>query len=397
MPDVFLTRTIDRQSSRGTAVFCAFRPRIAVTWLEYQKFDGLHSGKRISVGTIKCRGLVFRKTPCQDSPPAVLFLLGIVTMNRRRFLQSTTTAAAAGLSVSAASAAGQPVSAKPKSVADAFRYCLNSSTIREQTKDIKEQIRIAAAAGYDSIEPWMRHLEAFQQAGGSLTDLRKMLKDSGLTVESAIGFANWIVDDDARRKAGLEQARRDMGLLAEIGGTRIAAPPVGAHSGGSPKLDLFVVAKRYRALLEVGDMEGVVPQLEVWGFSPNLSRLGESVMVCVEASHPQACLLPDVYHIFRGGSEFGGLDLLHDQAVHVFHMNDYPAEPAREQMKDADRVYPGDGVAPLSDILNMIGGRGREVVLSLELFNPQYYRQDAEVVAKTGLAKMKQAVATAIA
>ena len=120
-------------------------------------------------------------------------------------------------------------------------------------------------------------------------------------------------------------------------------------------------------------------------------------MVCVEASHPKACLLPDVYHIFKGGSDFGGLELLHDHAVQVFHMNDYPAEPPREQMKDADRVYPGDGVAPLSDILNMIGGRERTVVLSLELFNPTYWKQDAEQVAKTGLQKMKQAVATATA
>ena len=69
-------------------------------------------------------------------------------------------------------------------------------------------------------------------------------------------------------------------------------------------------------------------------------------MVCVEASHPKACLLPDVYHIFKGGSDFGGLALLDDNAIQVFHMNDYPAEPAREQMKDAHRVYPGDGVAP---------------------------------------------------
>lgn len=313
-------------------------------------------------------------------------------MNRRRFLQSTSAAATLGLASAPLSAAS-----KPALPAETFRYCFNTSTIREQTKDIREQIRIAAAAGYDSIEPWMRHLDAYRESGGSLTDLRKMLKDNGLTVESAIGFATWIVDDEQQRRAGLEQARRDMDLLAEIGGTRIAAPPVGAHRGDAPKLDLFVVAERYRALLEVGDETGVVPQLEVWGFSPNLSRLGESVMVCVEASHPKACLLPDVYHIFKGGSDFGGLELLHDHAVQVFHMNDYPAEPPREQMKDADRVYPGDGVAPLSDILNMIGGRERTVVLSLELFNPTYWKQDAEQVAKTGLQKMKQAVATATA
>ena len=74
-------------------------------------------------------------------------------------------------------------------------------------------------------------------------------------------------------------------------------------------------------------------------------------------------------------------------------MNDYPEQPSRAEMNDSHRVYPGDGIAPLSDILNMIGGNGRKVVLSLELFNRDYWKQDALEVAKTGLAKMKASVA----
>lgn len=311
--------------------------------------------------------------------------------NRRNFLKT----AAAATSVSAATASPTKVTEPTIAFETKFSYCLNMSTIREQTKDIKQQIKIASEAGYNGIEPWMRHLQSYIDSGGSLKDLNKMIQDAGLTVDSAIGFANWIVDDPDKRKKGLEDAKRDMDILAQIGGTRIAAPPIGAHGQDAPKLDPFVMAERYRSLLEVGDETGVVPQLEVWGFSKNLSRLGESVMVCVEASHPKACLLPDVYHIFRGGSDFGGLELLHDNAIQAFHMNDYPAEPAREKMKDADRVYPGDGVAPLSNILNMIGGKGRTVVLSLELFNPNYWKQDALQVAKTGLAKMKSSVAAA--
>lgn len=313
-----------------------------------------------------------------------------MTLNRRNFLTSTAVAAAATSLPSVATAA--QVDSAP--IADSVRYCLNMSTIREQTDDIKEQIRIASEAGYTGIEPWMNHLEKYTKAGGSLSDLKKMIDDAGLTVESAIGFAKWIVDDEVERDEGLEHAKRDMDVLAQIGGTRIAAPPVGAHRGGA-KLDPFVMAERYRALLEVGDETGVVPQLEVWGFSTNLSRLGESVMVCVEASHPRACLLPDVYHIFKGGSDFGGLALLHENAVQVFHMNDYPDAPLRAEMNDSHRVYPGDGIAPLSDILNMISGNGRSVALSLELFNRDYWKQDALEVAKTGLAKMKAAVAAA--
>lgn len=274
-----------------------------------------------------------------------------------------------------------------------IRYCFNTSTVRGQELSVLEQIDLVAKAGYSGIEPWMRDLVAYRNNGGSLTDLKKRISDNGLTVESAIGFANWIVDDEVDRRKGLETAKHDMDLLQEIGGIRIAAPPVGAQNG--PVLDLFDVIDRYKALLAVGDETGVVPQLEVWGFSQNLNRLGHSVAVCVESNHPKACLLPDVYHLFRGGSDFGGLDLLSDDAIQVFHMNDYPASPPRAELNDSDRVYPGDGVAPLNDILHSIAGNGRNVALSLELFNPDYWKQDALEVASTGLKKMQDAVAAA--
>lgn len=274
-----------------------------------------------------------------------------------------------------------------------IRYCFNTSTIRGQELSIEEQIDVVGKAGYSGIEPWMSDLVKYRQEGGSLTDLRKRISDNGLTVESAIGFAHWIVDDEAERKKGLEDAKHDMDLVREIGGLRIAAPPVGAQNG--PVLDLFDVIDRYKALLAVGDAAEVVPQLEVWGFSTNLHRLGHSTAVCVESNHPSACLLPDVYHLYRGGSDFGGLDLLSDDAISVFHMNDYPASPAREELNDGHRVYPGDGVAPLNQILQSIAGGGRSVVLSLELFNRDYWEQDALEVATTGLKKMQDAVAAA--
>jgi len=275
-----------------------------------------------------------------------------------------------------------------------FRYCLNMSTIRGQELSLVDEVETAAKAGYDSIEPWMRKIDQYVKDGGSLPDLGKRIKDHGLTVESAIGFAKWIVDDDAERAKGLEQAKRDMDKLRQIGGLRLAAPPVGATKGAG--LDLFEAAKRYRALLELGDEMGVVPQVEVWGFSKNLSRLGESMFVAIESGHPKACLLPDVYHIFKGGSDFAGLTQISRQSIQVFHVNDYSASPARSEMNDSHRVYPGDGVAPLKTIYQTLIANGCYPALSLELFNRDYWKQDALEVARTGLAKTKESVAQAI-
>ena len=42
--------------------------------------------------------------------------------------------------------------------------------------------------------------------------------------DSVIGFFDWIVDDDVRRHLALEEARRNMEMVHQIGGKRIAAP-----------------------------------------------------------------------------------------------------------------------------------------------------------------------------
>lgn len=270
---------------------------------------------------------------------------------------------------------------------DSFKYCFNTSTIRGQKLSIVEVVDIAAQAGYQAIEPWINEIEAYLQKGGSLPDLKKRIRDVGLTVESAIGFAEWIVDDDARRTKGLEHARRDMDLVQQIGGKRIAAPAAGATDVSN--IDYMKVIERYRALLALGDHFGVVPMVEVWGFSKTLTRLGQAMMVAIESGHPQACVLPDVYHLYKGGSNFTGLKLLGKNAVHICHMNDYPAKPPREVIADKDRVYPGDGVAPLADILRTLREIGFDGYLSIELFNPNYWRQDPLEVARTALTKMK--------
>src|SRR5687768_9589014 len=99
----------------------------------------------------------------------------------------------------------EPVNAQPKKSADRpanepFGYCFNTSTIRGQRLPLAKVVDIAAQAGWDAIEPWMDEITRYMQGGGKLAELRKQIADAGLTVPSAIGFAEWVVDDPARRK-----------------------------------------------------------------------------------------------------------------------------------------------------------------------------------------------------
>ncbi len=313
-------------------------------------------------------------------------------LSRRKLLSGACILAGAKGLVQSAScqtiARGEPTSSRTQ-----VTFCLNTATIRGQKLGIVKEVEIASKAGYQAIEPWVDSIGQYAKDGGSLGDLRKRIQDLGLSVESAIAFPEYLSDDDAVRARGFEKAKEAMNLVAQIGGKRIAAPPAGVSDKAG--LSIERAAERYRALLELGDQMGVVPQLELWGFSTNLHKLSECAYVAIETGHPKACILADVFHLYKGGSNAVSLRLLGAGALQVFHMNDYPADPPRERINDSFRIYPGDGVAPLQQIVRSLLEAGGSKVLSLELFSRNFWVQDPLAVASTGLGKMRRVVAAA--
>ncbi|RYU96829.1 sugar phosphate isomerase/epimerase family protein [Emticicia agri] len=309
----------------------------------------------------------------------------------RRNLLKNSLAVGAGLSLGLPDA----MAGSEKKAAHNFKFSLNTSTIREQNLGLMGEIETAAKAGYDAIEVWVSTVEKYVQQGGKLKDVKKKAADLGITIEDAIGFSKWIVDDATEREKALEQNKREMAMLAEIGCKRIAAPPFGATTG--KVLDLKAIAERYGKLLEVSDNFGVIPQLEMWGFSTNLHLVGEVLFAASESGHPKACVLTDVYHLHKGGSSFNSLKTASGSSIQMFHMNDYPGVPPRETINDGDRILPGDGVAPITQILKELHHKNTPIILSLEIFNKEYWKMDALVAAKMGIEKMKASVAKAIA
>lgn len=279
---------------------------------------------------------------------------------------------------------------RDKSVKKKFSFCFNSSTIRGQKIGIEKEIELVSKAGYQGIEVWVPVLVEYKKSGKSIKDLNKKIKDSGLVVQDAIGFAQWIHEDDQTRAKALEQAKEEMDMLTEIGCHRIAAPPAGATDKEVASYD--AVAERFRKLVEIGVQHGVIPQLELWGFSKTLYKLSQLMYVAAQCGHPQTRLLTDVYHLYKGGSDLDAMKLIAPESIEIFHMNDYLASSERTTITDADRVYPGDGATPITKILQDLAKHRDKVILSLELFNPNYYKLDAATVINTGLEKMKRVV-----
>lgn len=263
-----------------------------------------------------------------------------------------------------------------------FRFCLNTSTLSKNPLDIVKYIDIASGAGYDGIEIWIRDLKKYLDSGKKASDLKKYLIDKNLTVENAIGFAPWLAD----KETGFSQMKEEMEMVASIGGKRIAAPAAGVK--GDKQLDLFMAGERYRELLQLGRETGVMPQLEFWGASDVLWHIGQAMMIVSIAGDKDARILPDIYHMFRGGSSYDVLKMIDGSLIEIFHFNDFVSTKPRIEQNDSDRVYPGDGAAPIKEILDRLRTMGGEKVLSLELFNENYWKEDPLTIAKTGLMKM---------
>ena len=298
-------------------------------------------------------------------------------MRRREFFQMGVLAAFAGC-----------VGAKSRHPA---RFSMNASTLRGYGLSLLDQMKAVAGSGFAGYEPWMKDIRAAKESG-TLGDACRIARDGGISFVNGIAFGQWVNPDPTVRAAGIEETKRDMALLAEMGCPRIAASMFGVQKPGSPIVPKESIAERYAAVLDLGKSMGVKPLLEYWGHSVNLSRLEDALDVLKMLNRPDAAILADVYHTYRGGGSFAAYRRLSPALLPVLHVNDYPASPARERLVDADRVWPGDGIAPWREIFANLDAAGADPWLSIELFNPSYWKTTPADTLCTGLRKLERIV-----
>ena len=271
--------------------------------------------------------------------------------------------------------------------ARAGRFAMNASTLRGYKLTLLDQMKAMALSGFRGYEPWMKDIRA-AKADGTLGDVCRIARDSGVSFINGIAFGQWVNPDPKIRAAGLEETKQDMALLAEIGCPCVAASMFGMQKPGSPALSLEAIAERYAVVLDIGKEMGVRPLLEYWGHSVNLFRLEDALEVVRLTGRDDAAVLADVYHTYRGGGSFDAYRKLSAKLLPVLHVNDYPSYPYREQLKDPDRVWPGDGKAPWRKIFADLDAVGADPWLSIELFNPAYWRTYPAKTLSEGYAKL---------
>ena len=302
-------------------------------------------------------------------------------MNRRKFIQTTSLAGAAvasGLSVSCSEQKNGFQNGKSP-----WPICLNASTIRPASLD--EKINVAINAGYDALEPWIGDLEKYEKDGGDLKELGAKIKSEGLFIPNVIGLWDCMPMDDETFKDSLPATRERMRKAAAIGSKHIAAIPVPDREDFNVETGI----RRYKELLEIGREEyGIIVAFEFVGFFKGIHRFGEAAGIAIDANDKDACLIMDTFHLYRGGSGFNGLKHINADFIADFHFNDVPSTTPRNEIGDKHRIYPGDGILPLVQLLKDLDAINYRGPLSLELFNRDHWKQNPIEVAMTGKKKI---------
>lgn len=267
-------------------------------------------------------------------------------------------------------------------------YCLNTSTIRNCGLTVPEKIKLTAQTGYQGIELWVSEIEDYLKKGGSLSELKSILDQYGLALPNLIAFPQWAHPDRNVRKEALEEAKQVFNMGKMLNSAYVAAPPMGITE--MVDLPLEDIAEYYKDLMNAVDGTGVKPLLEFWGHSKKLGSLKEAIQVMKLVGESEVQILVDIFHSAKTEGSFDLLGELKGSQIGLLHVNDYPYADDIRQLKDSQRVYPGDGVAPLNKIFETLKEIGYSGMYSLELFNEEYEKSGAENVLKTGLEKMKK-------
>jgi 2-keto-myo-inositol isomerase len=92
---------------------------------------------------------------------------------------------------------------------------------------------------------------------------------------------------------------------------------------------------------------------------------------------------------YNGFQDINDLKGISADQICVFHMNDAMNLPIEELDTTKHRLYPGEGVIPLKNMMNILKEIGYTEIASLELFGDWMYEGKPEDVIRDGYAKTK--------
>jgi 2-keto-myo-inositol isomerase len=271
-----------------------------------------------------------------------------------------------------------------------MRLALNGATI--MPSPLERDIEIAREAGFGALEVWAGKLPAYLERH-SLGDLRAAFESAGIAPWCINSIEDITFRDAAGRGALVHEVERLAEVAAAVGAPSIVVVP-GRMPDGMSRED--AVADAADALEEMAEAAGGVSlAFEFLGKPgcavPTLDMAWEIVR---QVDRRNVGLVIDTFHFYAGGSALEDVARVPVAKLLVLHLNGCEDLP-RGELTDAHRLFPGEGVLPIDEILAPIHALGYDAVASVEIFRPEYWQRDPLDVARTARAHAAAVLARA--
>ena len=116
-------------------------------------------------------------------------------------------------------------------------------------------------------------------------------------------------------------------------------------------------------------------------FVDQFNTIEDALDVMERCGHPDATIILDPYHVFRGGGDMESILKLMPAQVAISHFNDTPDTPPREEQHDHNRVMPGEGDFELERFCALLRAKGFEGVVSCEILSDATRHMDLDEFA----------------
>ena len=269
-----------------------------------------------------------------------------------------------------------------------MKIALNGATTMHA--DLETDIRAAGAAGFDLVELWASKLRSYLETH-TIAELRALLTENDVEPYSI----NSIEHITFRTTEDYESIKAQCGELAAIAG-QLACPYIVVVPGRLPDAGATkdqIVEESVRVLNELADIA------EPYGVSLAFEFLGQvdcsvqTLDLCNEivetVNRNSVGNVIDTFHFYAGNSTFEAIDSMRPEKLFIFHINDAEDLP-KEQLTDAQRLYPGEGILPIAEIKQHFDKIGYDRMVSIEIFRPEYWDEDPFEVARKAKAATEQ-------
>jgi len=239
---------------------------------------------------------------------------------------------------------------------------LHAGTLR--SRSFQEVCDAAVAGGFTALTLYPTQIRRARAEGITLSAMRRELEARGLAYADLDPLLNWLPGDNLQNELAATEAEHYS--VAEA----LRARSLNVAVMARPSVNVGEAAEAFAGVCDRAWEFGLLVTLEYlpWAGVPDLVT---ARAIVERAARPNATLMIDTWHTFRGPTREDQLRSLPGKLVGSIQINDAPAQPSGDLISETTsaRLLPGEGAIPVARWLRILEQNGSRAPIGVEIFS----------------------------